>query len=373
MGFFAALGIVVHCLLTLASISLPTPVLAMTFITGGTDHRSYDAKWIQASGIIDENTVEDFLAFLATDEFHAKRVRFDSPGGNLMQGVLLGLELRKLGFATEIGGHEPDPDWPDMPYWDFTRRTPGFCASACAYAFLGGIERRIDPGSRIGFHQFYNADLEESDVSGKLHLVEEGFEQEMVGILLGYVLDMGIDGRVLVHASFSNPEEMYWIEQGDEAYLSNLIYDPRQWKPWDVNMLGRGVIAESGRADGKYKMAAFCTQDGGSFLDIFFAEEADGGTREWLSDQCLPAGSSSQGPGMFNIVGNHIAYSNIRLVERPGGFALRFSLGHTPVASGSASFLYDDAPMGACFTDNLIGTEMNLTESVSLAFRNCIQ
>lgn len=350
----------------------------MEFILGGTDHRADDAAWIQAEGEIDSETLEDFRAFLKNGpDWLPQRIRFNSPGGNLGEGIQLGEELRRLGFATEVGGHEPHPDWPDMPYWDFTRRTPGSCASACAYAFMGGVERRIDEGSRIGVHQFYSASQSSDREANEPVLVREGVEQALVSVLLDYTLRMGVDARVLVNAGLSSPDEMYWIEAGPEALEVGLDYAPTQWGPWDIHLLGRGIIAESERADGKYRMAALCTKDGGAFFDLFVTdgapEDTDWSLRWWIVDQCLPAGSYSQGAGAHRILGNRVEATDIRIVDRPGGFGLRFPLGNNPSIDGSPSFLYEDASMSACTTDRFIGNDANMADAVRMAFRNCIQ
>ena len=360
------------------SILVAMPAAAMEFILGGTDHRTDDASWIQAEGPIDETTVEDFVAFLDEGpDWLPQRLRLNSPGGNLKEGVQLGEELRRRGFATEVGGHEPHPDWPNMPYWDFTRRTSGVCASACAYAFMGGIERRIDPGSRIGVHQFYSAERAEGLADGEPMLVQQGVEQEIVSLLLDYALRMGVDGRLLVDAGLRGPDEMYWIGAGAEAQEHGLIYAPTAWNGWDIKLLGEGVIAESERADGKYKMAALCTRASGTFFDLFVTDETVEDTawnlRSWLVDQCLPAGSFSQGQGVHRILGNRVDASNIRIVERPGGFGVRFPLGRNPVVQGTPSFLYDDAAYGACITERFIGNEQNMQSAIRIAFRNCIQ
>ncbi|MVO17787.1 hypothetical protein GO984_18375, partial [Rhodobacteraceae bacterium CY05] len=203
----------------LISFLATAPVVAMDFILGGTDHKTDDANWIQARGPIDEETVADFQTFLAEGpDWLPKRIRFNSPGGSLAQGIQLGAELRRLGFATEVGNHEPHPAWPNMSSWDFTRRTPGICASACAYAFMGGVERRVDHGSRIGVHQFYSAAQADGGSDSQPILVQQGVEQELVSQLLDYTLRMGVDGRVLVHAGLSQPHEMD-LSQFDAAPL----------------------------------------------------------------------------------------------------------------------------------------------------------
>lgn len=350
----------------------------MNFALGGTDHRGDDTTWIQASGPIDENTLADFLNFLEEGpDWLPKRIRFNSPGGNLSEGVALGEELRRRGFATEVGDHEPHPDYLDAPYWDFSRRTPGICASACAFAFMGGVERRIYPGSRIGVHQFYSAGEDESSSSVLPSLVPEGTEQEIVSLLLGYTLKMGIDARVLVNAGLHRPDEMYWIEANEEAREAGLIFAPREWSEWSIKPLGKGVIAESVRVDGRHKMAALCTDRGGAFFDLFITDDPFDGSgwtlRNWVVDQCLPAGSYSLGPGALLVLGNRVESRDVRVIERLGGFGLRFPLGRNPVVVGDASFLYDDAPAGACITSRFLGSDLNMLPSIKIAFRNCIQ
>lgn len=361
-----------------ASISIASPASAMTFVLGGTDHRANDASWIQADGLIDETTLDDFHTFLGDGpDWLPKRIRFNSPGGKLAEGIRLGEELRRRGFATEVGGHEPHPDWPDMPYWEFTRRIPGICASACAYAFMGGIERRIDPGSRIGVHQFYSSARAEADANSAPVLVQEGVEQEVVSVLLDYTLRMGVDARVLANAGLSGPDEMYWIGAGTEAQDTGLTYTLTAWNAWDIEILGDGVIAESERIDGKYKMAALCTESGGAYFDLFVTDERtekpQWSLRSWLVDQCLPAGSYSQGEGAHRILGNRVATSDIRIVDRPGGFGVRFPLGPNPVIQGDPSFLYEDAAGSACITDRFLGNAAKMRRAVQIAFRNCIQ
>ena len=75
-------------------------------------------------------------------------VRLNSPGGDLAGGIRLGELIRKLKLDTEIGVTEPD----SYGHW---KTAPGLCASACAFAFLGGLSRRAS-GGELGVHQFYN-------------------------------------------------------------------------------------------------------------------------------------------------------------------------------------------------------------------------
>ena len=344
----------------------------MDFTLGGTDHRSDDAAWIQANGPINERTVEEFISFIDAElDWFPKRVRLNSPGGDLFEGIAFGEELRRRGFATEIGNHEVDPEWVGTGSWIFTRRIPGTCASACAYAFMGGVERRIDLGSKIGVHQFSPAHSL-AEPNNETPLVESGLEQEVSSIILSYVLEMGVDGRILVQAGLSSPDEMYWIGEGEEARLANLVYSPTEWSDWTIDTLGEGVIARSERADGKYSMAAICTETGGAYYDIFVSEEPEWGIRDWIIDQCLPAGSQSEGPRTHTIIGNRVTTSNIRIVDRPGGVSLWFSLGHNAAIGDDPSFLYNDY-FSACTTETFRGSQINMSAAILMAFRNCVE
>jgi hypothetical protein len=93
---------------------------------------------ILATGQIDKDTPKQFKSF-GQDFPGGTWVAISSPGGNLIGGMQLGLAIRELGFNTTIGNTDFSP--PD-------------CLSACAYAFAGGVSRKLTPGSRYGLHQF---------------------------------------------------------------------------------------------------------------------------------------------------------------------------------------------------------------------------
>ena len=96
--------------------------------------------------------VEGSLAAFDEDQFAAKAaslssafVPFSSDGGSLLAGLRMGEAIRRKGFSTIV------PDG---------RR----CASACALAWRGGIERFIGTGGKISFHAAYDPAADESGV-----------------------------------------------------------------------------------------------------------------------------------------------------------------------------------------------------------------
>jgi hypothetical protein len=100
-------------------------------------------------------TPSDFEHFVAQDKYIPPTIRFHSPGGLLVAGVELGQKIRAHGFNTEVGSDLWDPKG-EPKDWRVSARRPGVCASACAYAFLGGVERTLDEDSRFGVHRFYS-------------------------------------------------------------------------------------------------------------------------------------------------------------------------------------------------------------------------
>src|SRR5690606_20228716 len=110
----------------------------MTFTIGSEPQRCGDpgcGGWIDAIGDVTASTPTDFANFLARTPHPPQAIRFTSPGGNLLAGLKLGEIIRQHKFNTEAV----------------------FCASACAYAFLGGVERSYADGqSKFGVHRFYH-------------------------------------------------------------------------------------------------------------------------------------------------------------------------------------------------------------------------
>src|SRR5262245_32040170 len=96
--------------------------------------------------------VEGSLAAFDEDQFAAKAaslssafVAFSSDGGSLVAGLRIGEAIRRKGFSTIVPG---------------SRR----CASACALAWLGGVERFIGTSGKISFHAAYDSASGESGV-----------------------------------------------------------------------------------------------------------------------------------------------------------------------------------------------------------------
>lgn len=157
---------------------------------------------VLAVGRITEDTPEVFRRFM--DTTRADRVVFHSPGGSLGAGLRLGEVIRKLELTTVL-----EPSYTayvyrrggDLPWVEKPLVEHAVCASACAYAFMGGHQRKVYEGSRLGFHQFRSqgASAKESDV------------QKVTLALVKYMDRMGVDRRVLDFALATEAADMTYL------------------------------------------------------------------------------------------------------------------------------------------------------------------
>lgn len=137
---------------------------------------------ILATGQIDKDSAKQFKSF-AQGFPRGTWVAISSPGGNLIGGMQLGLAIRELGLNTTIGNTDYSP--PD-------------CLSACAYAFVGGVSRKLTPGSRYGLHQFRGAE----------QAINAEDAQKISVTLAKYIDGMGVDRRLLDYAQMTTSDKV---------------------------------------------------------------------------------------------------------------------------------------------------------------------
>lgn len=112
-------------------------------------------------------------------------VLLHSPGGDLPGGLNLGLAFRELKSTVGVA-------------------PGGECISACAYAFFGGVERRVFPGARIGVHQF----IELSDDPASPAFIDPERSRAIAGYLLWYSRKMGVSPEVIKIALATSHDEI---------------------------------------------------------------------------------------------------------------------------------------------------------------------
>jgi hypothetical protein len=157
----------------------------------------------------------------------------------------------------------------------------GACFSACAYAFLGGKTRFIDspyyptfPEGTIGFHQFYSdyssvGSAENFDSVSSLSSVEVE-TQLTAGAIALYLVDMGVDGRVLSLAVLMGPNEIYTPSQSEVVDLR--IATLEGLGEWELAPYRGGLIAFSEDKDPKSEtqITMFCRDANPDQLRLLF-------------------------------------------------------------------------------------------------------
>jgi len=109
-------------------------------------------------------------------------VVLSSDGGNLIAGIEMGKLIRLRGLSTLVMRGDA-------------------CTSACALAWLGGVQRIADRGARIGFHAAYRTQ------GGKTH--ETGAGNALVG---AYLTNLGFSENAVFLLTFTPPSQMLWLD-----------------------------------------------------------------------------------------------------------------------------------------------------------------
>ncbi|SEE46619.1 hypothetical protein SAMN05444161_5853 [Rhizobiales bacterium GAS191] len=112
-------------------------------------------------------------------------VLFESGGGDLATGLVIGTTIRMKGFRTGVA--------------------PGaLCASSCALAWLGGVQRYLAPTAKLGFHAAYRFD-------GSVAR-EAGLGNALVG---AYLTRIGLPLESVIYITKAAPEDMTWLTPND--------------------------------------------------------------------------------------------------------------------------------------------------------------
>lgn len=122
-------------------------------------------------------------------------VSLNSPGGSLLSGIQIGTVIRLRAFNTVV-------------------KNNSMCASACAYAWLAGVQRYAEANSKIGFHAAY--------------IVDRGIAKETgVGnALLGsYLARIGLTDEAIAYFTSAQPDEINWLNGSVAKRIRLNVYD----------------------------------------------------------------------------------------------------------------------------------------------------
>lgn len=136
-------------------------------------------------------------------------VWFDSPGGNVMEGLEIGRRIRSYGLATRIP-------------------RGATCASICAFAFLGGVIREIESGGKYGVHMFSMANNKQM-LERVTQLIRHGGQEAAEDIIMGveqesaqqarihadFLLEMSVSLRLLFPNYDTSHDSVYWLNRSE--------------------------------------------------------------------------------------------------------------------------------------------------------------
>jgi len=153
------------------------------------------ARYILAEGVITQGIAEEFRAFMREQELSRVPVYFNSPGGNLHGGVLLGAAIRDLELDTRVGGAYVEQSGPSEP--PRVLASAPQCLSACIYAFAGGVSRAYLQPGKLADHPFFNR----FDSSNRITESGELSARRTTQMLARYLERMGVSPQLLEHAA----------------------------------------------------------------------------------------------------------------------------------------------------------------------------
>lgn len=339
---------------------------SMRFVLAGNGGNCNGCEWISAIGTIDESTPAKFEQFYKEHPY-STTVVFHSPGGSLMAGMELGRLLRKYKIPVSIGETRRGT-------YRYSETIEGVCASACAYAFLGGASRSIDSDSKIGFHQFYRAStLKESKRTIRIGDSLLSADQVLSGLIAEYLSEMGIDARVLTLASLVGSNQL--LSPDDKELRTFRIVTSNDFSPIQIEQFRNGIRVFSTNdyvGSPVRKLSAFCLQQNEQAVFMIETDKVDL-TKDELKESIFSIEfSSDEGDKNILISKNNI---NIFKGETTDGIIIMFTEDLKARALNSGSFNFSINSPRVIFGTwieggfTLTNNERNM---LRLAWSNCI-
>lgn len=195
------------------------------------------APRVLARGVITKDTPAAFSAFWKMRDRHGHPLPpqptmvFDSPGGSLAAAMELGRRLRAVRLDTAMAASYDRVPGAALGEQE-TFVTNAICASACVFAFAGGVTRTSEEDGVLGVHQFYGADRD----------IGEAAAQVTVVVLADYLQAMGVDRSLLDLASLVPAKTMRFLTTSEASSVNLDNASPRQ-TPWSLAAGQDGSLA----------------------------------------------------------------------------------------------------------------------------------
>lgn len=206
---------VLSCLLLVAVAPASASAMTLRMVSVGA---CKTRQCVLAEGPIEKATPTQFAQFARRRGLQEGAIIFlQSPGGDHVAGIALGQEIRKRGFDTFVAGYDDEKQV----------FIGADCASACVYAFVGGVQRGADRRSRLGVHQLaLTAPVSTAD--GVMSA------QWLMGLASEHLLAMGADPELLTLALKTPSGQVRWLSRKEMRSLRVITLDADLQRPGDA-------------------------------------------------------------------------------------------------------------------------------------------
>lgn len=180
---------------------------------------SHYTDTLYATGPIDGDAGSRLKTFVSSNGIAPGTViALSSSGGSVLGGMLLGEAIRDLKLHTNVFRYHGastyrGEDGLAAPI-TFDKNESTDCASACVYAYLGGVQRHLYAGSRLGIHQFYFPDTERSGSANDA--------QVLSAAIVAHLSKMGVNPTLFSATALFGKDQMRYLTR-HEAEDFNLI------------------------------------------------------------------------------------------------------------------------------------------------------
>ncbi len=276
-----------------AGIGLAMPAAAdssgkpMTFEWGVT----YDSiPAIFADGEFTPETPAALRTFLARNinTTRDRVIYFNSLGGDLGAGMEVGKIVRRAELNTGVARNTRDPSQANTIDLDHNSRVyPGHCVSACSLAFLGGVKREVKRGSIYAVHQVSMNCVDKEKALSRYPWVElpnvnycPDLDQALTmmqvanGVVVEYVLSMGVDPNFLAEMSKAEPDAINTLPE-DKLRDYRITFEYRTEK-WEYRTDNQGQLflqylqGDQWRTD---KVEIYCDRTGAPRLFLWLVHD----------------------------------------------------------------------------------------------------
>jgi hypothetical protein len=188
--------------------------------------------WISATGVVTEDTVNEFSRFAKERDVRGATIALDSEGGSVLGALALGRAIRHLDMTTTVGKTIALPQ--DSGLARATLSPKASCESMCAFVLLAGNRRYVPPQAHVLVHQIWLGNKSKHALEASYSAQELTIVQRDIGSLAHYTIEMGGGIELLETALRVPPWEPMHQLSAEELRQMRLTTVDRLFEPEDV-------------------------------------------------------------------------------------------------------------------------------------------